>query len=424
MYDIKWIHNNPQIFNTAMKNRKSEITAEILIKIDIERRKIMTQYQNMLTLRKKISSDIGIRRNNGENTDSSIAEMNLLKLNIKDAYEKQLNLNHKLKLMLSSLPNIPDPDVPIGFSESDNKEIYRWGKPRKFNFIPQEHFKLGEKLRLMDFETAANISGSRFVILRGQLAQLERALSQFMIDLHTKEHGYEETNIPVLVREHAMFGTGQLPKFNQSSFHTTNNMWLIPTSEVPLTNQIAGKIIDHSQLPLRYTALTQCFRSEAGSAGRDTRGMLRQHQFSKVELVSFVCAENSENELSRIIGCAQTVLERLELPYRTMILCTGDLGFTATKTYDIEVWLPGQSRYREISSCSNTRDFQSRRMQARYRIDQRTKPQFFHTLNGSGVAIGRCLIAIMENYQQDDGSIEIPKVLQPYMNGLKIITLK
>ncbi|RCK43054.1 serine--tRNA ligase [Thalassospira profundimaris] len=421
MHDIKWIRDNPEAFDAAMAARKQEITAERLMDIDVERRKLMTEHQEMLARRKTISGEIGMLRKKGENADELMAEMGSLKDNIKDAEDGQAALNEQLDLLLSSLPNILDPEVPVGADEEDNVEVNRWGTPGAFDFQPLEHFEIGEKLGMMDFEAAAKLSGSRFVILRGGLAKLERALAQFMLDLHTNEHGYEETITPMLVRDEAMFGTGQLPKFAEDSFKTTNDYWLIPTSEVTLTNQVAGEIIDQAKLPLRYTALTQCFRSEAGSAGRDTRGMIRQHQFSKVEMVSVVEAEKSDEELSRKTRCAETVLERLGLPYRTVILCTGDIGFSACKTYDIEVWLPGQGRYREISSCSNTRDFQARRMNARYRAAGDKKTQFVHTLNGSGLAVGRCLIAVMENYQQADGSIRVPDALKPYMGGLEVI---
>lgn len=422
MHDIKWIRDNPEAFDAAMAARKQEITAERLMDIDVERRKLMTEHQEMLARRKTISGEIGMLRKKGENADELMAEMGSLKDNIKDAEDGQAALNEQLDLLLSSLPNILDPEVPVGADEEDNVEVNRWGTPGAFDFQPLEHFEIGEKLGMMDFEAAAKLSGSRFVILRGGLAKLERALAQFMLDLHTNEHGYEETITPMLVRDEAMFGTGQLPKFAEDSFKTTNDYWLIPTSEVTLTNQVAGEIIDQAKLPLRYTALTQCFRSEAGSAGRDTRGMIRQHQFAKVEMVSVVEAEKSDEELSRKTRCAETVLERLGLPYRTVILCTGDIGFSACKTYDIEVWLPGQGRYREISSCSNTRDFQARRMNARYRAAGDKKTQFVHTLNGSGLAVGRCLIAVMENYQQADGSIRVPDALKPYMGGLEVIT--
>ncbi|WP_412776320.1 serine--tRNA ligase [Thalassospira lucentensis] len=422
MHDIKWIRDNPEAFDAAMTVRKQEITAKRLMDIDVERRKLMTEHQEMLARRKTISGEIGKLRKNGEDADELMAEMGTLKDKIKDAEDGQASLNEQLDLLLSSFANILDPEVPVGDDEDDNVEVNRWGEPATFDFTPIEHFEIGEKLGMMDFETAAKLSGSRFVILRGGLAKLERALSQFMIDLHTTEHGYEETITPMLVRDEAMFGTGQLPKFAEDSFKTTNDYWLIPTSEVTLTNQVAGDIIEQAKLPLRFTALTQCFRSEAGSAGRDTRGMIRQHQFSKVEMVSVVEAEKSDEELTRKTRCAETVLERLGLPYRTVILCTGDIGFSACKTYDIEVWLPGQGKYREISSCSNTRDFQARRMNARYRAAGDKKTNFVHTLNGSGLAVGRCLIAVMENYQQADGSIRVPDALKPYMGGLEVIS--
>ena len=422
MHDIKWIRDNPEAFDAAMAVRKQEITAKRLMDIDVERRKLMTEHQEMLARRKTISGEIGKLRKNGEDADELMAEMGMLKDKIKDAEDGQASLNEQLDLLLSSFANILDPEVPVGDDEDDNVEVNRWGEPATFDFTPIEHFEIGEKLGMMDFETAAKLSGSRFVILRGGLAKLERALSQFMIDLHTTEHGYEETITPMLVRDDAMFGTGQLPKFAEDSFKTTNDYWLIPTSEVTLTNQVAGDIIEQAKLPLRFTALTQCFRSEAGSAGRDTRGMIRQHQFSKVEMVSVVEAEKSDEELTRKTRCAETVLERLGLPYRTVILCTGDIGFSACKTYDIEVWLPGQGKYREISSCSNTRDFQARRMNARYRAAGDKKTNFVHTLNGSGLAVGRCLIAVMENYQQADGSIHVPDALKPYMGGLEVIS--
>ncbi|KEO50612.1 serine--tRNA ligase [Thalassospira permensis] len=422
MHDIKWIRDNPEAFDAAMTARKVEMTAQRLIDIDADRRRLMTEHQEMLARRKSISGEIGKLRQSGGDADELMAEMAKLKDRIKDAEDGQAGLNEQLDLLLSSLPNVMDAEVPAGESEEDNVEVRKWGTPGEFDFKPLEHFEIGDKLGMMDFETAAKLSGSRFVILRGGLAKLERALGQFMLDLHVNEHGYEETITPMLVRDDAMFGTGQLPKFAEDSFRTTNDMWLIPTSEVTLTNQVAGEIIDEAALPLRYTALTQCFRSEAGSAGRDTRGMIRQHQFSKVEMVSVVAAEKSNEELDRKTRCAETVLERLGLPYRTVVLCSGDIGFAARKTFDIEVWLPGQGKYREISSCSNTGDFQARRMNARYRAAGDKKTSFVHTLNGSGLAVGRCLIAVMENYQQADGSIRVPDELRPYMGGVEVIS--
>ncbi|WP_339774048.1 serine--tRNA ligase [uncultured Thalassospira sp.] len=423
MHDIKWIRDNPDAFDAAMSMRNAEITAARLIEIDAERRRLMTEHQELLARRKSISGDIGKAKKTGENADELMAEMGGLKDRIKAAEDGQASLNEQLDLLLTSFPNILDAAVPKGADEDDNVEVRRWGTPGTFDFDVSEHFDLGEKLGMMDFATAAKLSGSRFVILRGQLARLERALAQFMIDLHINEHGYEETITPMLVKDDAMFGTGQLPKFAEDSFKTTNDMWLIPTSEVTLTNQVAGDIIDVARLPLRYTALTQCFRSEAGSAGRDTRGMIRQHQFSKVEMVSIVDPDQSDAELERKTACAEEVLQKLDLPYRTMLLCSGDTGFSAMKTYDIEVWLPGQGRYREISSCSNTGEFQARRMNARCRTQGDKKTRFVHTLNGSGLAVGRCLIAVMENYQQADGSIRVPDVLVPYMGGLTKISV-
>ena len=331
-----------------------------------------------------------------------------------------------LESALAELPNLPLDDVPDGADEDDNIEVRRWGEPKSFSFAPKEHFEIGEGLGMMDFETAAKMSGSRFCILSGALARLERSLGAFMLDLHTGEHGYTEVNPPALVRDDAAFGTGQLPKFEEDLFKTENGYWLIPTAEVPLTNMVAGEILEEEDLPFRFSAMTSCFRSEAGAAGRDTRGMIRQHQFSKVEMVSIVHPDGSDAELERMTNCAEEVLKRLELPYRTVVLCTGDMGFSARKTYDIEVWLPGQNegqgRYREISSCSMCGDFQARRMKSRFRPKEGKGTRFLHTLNGSGVAVGRALIAILENYQQDDGSVAVPEVLKPYMGGLSVIT--
>ena len=324
-------------------------------------------------------------------------------------------------MVLSAIPNTPLDDVPVGNDEADNIEVRTWGNVPTFAFDPKEHFDLGETLGMMDFETAVKISGARFVILTGALARLERALGNFMLNLQTEEHGYTEVNPPALVNDATMYGTGQLPKFGDDLFKTTDGYWMIPTAEVPLTNIVAGEILDADNLPYRYTAMTWCFRSEAGSAGRDTRGMIRQHQFSKVEMVSVTKAEDSTAELERMTECAEEILKRLELPFRTVVLATGDMGFGARKTFDIEVWLPGQNAYREISSCSNCGDFQARRMKARYREKGEKEIKFVHTLNGSGLAIGRTLIAVLENYQQEDGSINIPVALRPYMGGIDVI---
>jgi seryl-tRNA synthetase len=334
-----------------------------------------------------------------------------------EAERQQADLDARLALM----PNVPAADVPDGDDSDYNQEIRRVGAPAKFAFKPREHFDLGEALGLMDFARAAKISGTRFVVLSGALARLERALAAFMLDTHTGEFGYTEVNPPALVNDATAFGTGQLPKFGTDLFRTENGLWLIPTAEVPLTNLVAGEILDEAQLPMRLTAMTWCFRSEAGAAGKDTRGMLRQHQFTKVELVSIAHPDASEAEHERMTGCAEAILKRLGLPFRTVVLCTGDMGFSARKTYDIEVWLPGQGRYREISSCSNCGDFQARRMMARFRPKSEKSTRFVHTLNGSGIAVGRALVAVIENYQQEDGSVRVPDVLWPYMGGLDVI---
>jgi seryl-tRNA synthetase len=364
-----------------------------------------------------------MRAGNSARAEELKAEVNEIKAFVQAGEARERELDKALHTALAVLPNIPLADVPVGKDESGNVEVRRHGEPRRLN-SPREHFEIGEALGMMDFERAAKLSGSRFTVLSGQLARLERALGQFMLDLHTTEHGYTEVQPPLLVRDDALFGTGQLPKFEEDLFfvqHGEGRLGLIPTAEVPLTNLVMGEILTHESLPRRYTALTPCFRSEAGSAGRDTRGMLRQHQFYKVELVSITDQESSLAEHERMTECAETVLKRLGLPFRTMALCTGDMGFGARKTYDLEVWLPGQNAYREISSCSVCGDFQARRMDARYRPKDGKGTAFVHTLNGSGVAVGRALIAVMENYQNEDGSVTIPDVLRPYMGGLERI---
>jgi seryl-tRNA synthetase len=330
-------------------------------------------------------------------------------------------LDQELSDALAAIPNLPADDVPVGPDEAANVELRTFGEPRKFDFEPNQHFEIGEAFGHMDFETAAKLSGARFIVVKGALARLERALANFMLDLHTGEHGYTEIDPPLLVRDEAMFGTAQLPKFRDDQFAAGDGFWLIPTAEVPLTNLVREAITDEDALPIRVTAFTPCFRAEAGAAGRDTRGMIRQHQFHKVELVSVTTPEQSAAEHERMTQCAEEVLKRLELPFRTVVLSTGDMGFAAAKTYDVEVWLPGQDAYREISSCSTCGDFQARRMKARYRPEGDKNTRFVHTLNGSGVAVGRCLIAVMENYQQADGSIQVPEVLRPYMGGLEAI---
>ncbi len=420
MLDIKWIRENPEALDKALAKRGAGPLSSELIALDEKRREHVGKVQAAQERRNAASKEIGkaMAEKDAATADKLKAEVGELKTFLADAEEEERRLVKELNDALSSLPNVPADDVPLGKDEADNVEIRRVGNQRNFSFQPKEHYELGEALGYMDFERAAKIAGARFTVLKGPLARLERALGQFMLDLHTTENGYMETMPPLMVRDEAVYGTGQLPKFSEDLFRTTDGRWLIPTAEVPLTNLVADEIVDLKTLPQRYTALTPCFRSEAGSAGRDTRGMLRQHQFLKVEMVSITDADSSAAEHERMTACAEEVLKRLGLPFRTVVLCTGDMGFGAQKTYDIEVWMPGQNAYREISSCSVCGDFQGRRMNARYRPEGEKATRFVHTLNGSGVAVGRALIAVMENYQQEDGSIHIPEALQPYMGGL------
>lgn len=420
MLDIKWIRENPEALDTALAKRGAGPLSSELIALDEKRREHVGKVQAAQERRNAASKEIGkaMAEKDAATADKLKAEVGELKTFLADAEEEERRLLKELNDALSSLPNVPADDVPLGKDEADNVEVRRVGNQRNFSFQPKEHYELGEALGYMDFERAAKIAGARFTVLKGPLARLERALGQFMLDLHTTENGYMETMPPLMVRDEAVYGTGQLPKFSEDLFRTTDGRWLIPTAEVPLTNLVADEIVDLKTLPQRYTALTPCFRSEAGSAGRDTRGMLRQHQFLKVEMVSITDADSSAAEHERMTACAEELLKRLGLPFRTVVLCTGDMGFGAQKTYDIEVWMPGQNAYREISSCSVCGDFQGRRMNARYRPEGEKATRFVHTLNGSGVAVGRALIAVMENYQQEDGSIHIPEALQPYMGGL------
>ncbi len=420
-YDIRWVRDNPQEFDTALKRRGLAPLAEQLIELDRRRRAGVTALQDLQSRRNASSKEIGKAKASGDNAaaDRLIAEVAELKSAIQAGEEEERRITEELKTVLAGLPNAPLADVPDGADESANVEYRRHGTAPEFDFEPRQHFEIGEGLGLMDFDAAARLAGSRFVVLKGQLSKLERSLAAFMLDLHTSEHGYTEVSPPLLVRDEVMFGTGQLPKFAEDSFATTDGRWLIPTSEVPLTNMVREQILDGDQLPLRFTALTPCFRSEAGSAGRDTRGMLRQHQFQKVELVSITDAYSSQQELERMLACAEQVLKQLGLHYRVMTLSSGDMGFAARKTYDIEAWLPGQNAYREISSCSVCGDFQALRMNARYRDGDDVK--HVHTLNGSGVATGRALIAVLENYQNDDGSVSVPSALRPYMGGTEKI---
>lgn len=422
MFDIKWIRENPEEFDRGLGRRNLEPLSASLIALDKERREKETQAQGIQADRNRLSKEIGAAKARGEDATEIIAEVSRSKEAQGKAEEEARIKTEELTAALSIIPNLPLDEVPDGEDEDDNREERTWGDIPGFEFAPKEHFDLGETLGQMDFDAAAKMSGARFVVLSGALARMERALAAFMLDLHTDEHGLTEVNPPALVRDTALYGTGQLPKFGEDLFKTEDGLWMIPTAEVPLTNTVADSIIDEDCLPRRLTAMTWCFRSEAGSSGKDTRGMVRQHQFTKVEMVSIVKPEDSVDELERMTGCAEEVLKRLGLPYRVVTLCTGDLGFGARRTYDIEVWLPGQDRYREISSCSNCGDFQARRMKARYRPQGEKGPRFVHTLNGSGLAVGRTLVAVLENYQREDGSIVVPDVLRPYMGGLDVIS--
>ncbi len=423
MFDIKWIHENPQAFDQALTRRPGQkAMADELIALDGKRRDAQTRAQEIQTERNALSKQIGVAKSRGEDAADIIAKVSESKDAQAAAEQEAAAATSELNDVLASLPNLPLDDVPDGDGEDDNVEVKKWGEPRQFDFAPKDHVDLGEGLGMMDFETAAKLSGARFVMLTGALARMERALANLMLNVHTRDNGYTEVNPPALVNDTAMYGTGQLPKFGEDLFKADTGHWLIPTAEVPLTNIIAGHLVEADYLPRRYTAMTWCFRSEAGAAGKDTRGMIRQHQFTKVEMVSVTREEDSLEELNRMTRCAEDILERLELPYRTIALCTGDMGFGARKTYDIEVWLPGQDTYREISSCSVCGDFQARRMNARYRPEKGGKQTaFVHTLNGSGLAVGRTLVAILENYQQPDGSVVIPKALRHFMGGLEVL---
>lgn len=418
MHNIQWIRENPAAFDDAMKKRGLEPLSVHLLKLDEEKRRLLTDMQQLQQQRNEAAKRIGqIQDKKSPEFEQAKTDASTIKAQL-TAMEAMLDGEGELEKLLASLPNIPASDVPIGADESGNIEVRRWGTPRLLDFTPKQHFDIGEALGIMDFEQTAKISGSRFVTLKGTLARMERALANFMLDIHTQEFGYTEVVPPFLVRDSAMYGVGQLPKFAEDSFQTTNNYRLIPTSEVSLTNLAADSIAEEETLPLRFTAYSPCFRSEAGSAGRDTRGMIRQHQFTKVELVSIVEPANSQAEHERLTKAAETVLQRLGIPYRVMLLCSGDMGFSAQKTYDLEAWLPGQNAYREISSCSNCGDFQARRMKARYRPKGEKETRFLHTLNGSGLAVGRTMVAILENYQNADGSVTVPEALQPYMGGI------
>lgn len=425
MHDIRRIREDGAGFDAALAKRGFAPVAETILARDTEWRRITTELQHAQQRRNEASKLIGLAKRNGESADALMAEVADLKDRMARLEEDERRLAAEVEELLAGIPNLPGPDVPVGADEDANVEIRRIGTPRERNFAARDHVAIGEGLGLMDFDAAARMSGARFVVLKAELARLERALAAFMLDIHTGEFGYTEVSPPLLVRDQALYGTSQLPKFAEDQFRTTDGFWLIPTAEVPLTNLAADQILDEEDLPLRFTAYTPSFRSEAGSAGRDTRGMIRQHQFGKVELVSIAHPERSAEEHERMTACAETVLKRLGLPYRVMVLSSGDMGFSAHKTYDIEVWLPGQDdgagRYREISSCSVCGDFQARRMKARFRRKGGKATEFVHTLNGSGLAVGRTLIAILENYQEADGSVTVPEALRPYLRGIERI---
>ena len=419
MHDIAFIRANPDAFDTAMRRRGGEPVSAQILELDAARRDAQSRMQEAQSRRNEASRAIGQAMGQGDadKAEALKAEVAQIKTDMPALETAEREAGDALHDILARLPNLPADDVPDGADEADNVEIAVWGEKRDFGFAPKEHADLGPALG-MDFETGAALSGARFTFLRGEIARLHRALAQFMLDTQTRDNGYTECNPPVLVDDGAMYGTDKLPKFAEDSFQTTDGRWLVPTSEVPLTASVADQIIPEPVEPMRLTAHTLCFRSEAGSAGRDTRGFIRQHQFEKVELVSICRPEDSEAEHKRMAACAEGILQSLNLPYRKMLLCIGDMGFGARKTYDLEVWLPGQGAYREISSCSNTGDFQARRMNARYRPEGEKKTRFVHTLNGSGLAVGRTLVAVMENYQDEDGSVRIPDALAPYMGGI------
>lgn len=425
MHDIRFIRENPAAFDAALARRGLDPLAAEILALDERNRALATKMQLGQARRNEASKAIGqaMAQKDMATADALKAEVAAIKEDMAAMEGEERDAAATLQAMLLAIPNLPADDVPAGADEADNVELDRWGTPRTFDFTPQDHADFGPALGL-DFEAAAVMSGARFAALRGQMARLHRALAQFMLDRQTDENGYEEVNPPLLVRDDALFGTGQLPKFADDLFRTTDGRWLIPTAEVSLTNLVREQIVPDADLPLRFTALTPCFRSEAGSAGRDTRGFIRQHQFEKVELVAICRPEESEAEHERMVDAAEGVLEALNLPYRRMLLCSGDMGFGARKTYDLEVWLPSQNTYREISSVSNCGDFQARRMNARYKPEGEKATRFLHTLNGSGLAVGRTLVAVLENYQNADGSVTVPAVLAPYMAGLTTLVPK
>jgi seryl-tRNA synthetase len=422
MHDIKFIRETPDAFDAGLAKRRIAPMAAQFVSLDADARAAQTAFQFAQARRNDASKLIGQAKAKKDDATADVlmAEVAILKEQMPGLEERERELLGQVNARLSEIPNLPADDVPQGKDENDNVEVRRFGEPRTFDFTPLEHDVLGEKLG-MDFEAAAKMSGARFVVLRGPLARLERALAQYMLDVQTQAHGYTECAVPYLVRADALYGTGQLPKFEEDMFKTTSDHYLISTSEISLTNLVRESIVDTDELPMRLTANTPCFRSEAGASGKDTRGMIRQHQFGKVEMVSITTPEQSNDEHERMVGCAEAILKNLGLPFRTMLLCTGDMGFSARKTYDLEVWLPGQGKYREISSISNCGDFQARRMNARTKAKGEKSTRFVHTLNGSGLAVGRTLVAVLENYQNADGSVTVPEVLLPYMGGVERI---
>ena len=424
MLDIRFIRENLEQVEQRLATRGSEIRLDEFRQLDTQRRELLGEVETLKAEKNRVSALIGQTKDKSQ-VQGEIARMKEVSSQIKQMDDVLREISDKLSAILMTIPNLPDESIPVGISEDDNIEIRRWGTPREFSFEAKAHWDIGEALDILDFERAGKLTGARFALYKGAGARLERALINFMLDLHTEQHKYVEILPPFMVNRDSMTGTGQLPKFEEDLFHVEGpDYFLIPTAEVPVTNIHRDEILGAEQLPLCYTAYTPCFRKEAGSHGRDTRGLIRQHQFNKVELVKFVAPENSDAELEKLLANAEKVLQLLELPYRVVDLCTGDIGFSAARTFDIEVWLPGQSVYREISSCSNFRDFQARRAAIRYRREEGAKPEFVHTLNGSGLAVGRTLLAILENYQQEDGSVIVPEVLRPYMGGLERITGK
>ena len=421
MLDLRFIRENIDMLQEMLVNRGSNIDLQEFVKLDTERREILSEVETLKNKRNTESAEVARRKKAGEDASEIIAEMGKVSAQIKELDAKLAEVEEKVTYFQMTLPNAYHSSTPVGKDEDDNVEIRRWGTPKEFSFTPKEHWELGEELGILDFERGAKLGGSRFTIYRGAAARLERALISFMLDIHTTEHGYTEHLTPFIVRREVCEGTGQLPKFEEDMYKTTDDMFLISTSEITLTNIHRQEILNESDLPKYYTAYSPCFRREAGSYGRDLKGLIRQHQFNKVEMVKLATPETSYDELEKMLLNAETILQRLELPYRVIHLCSGDMGFGAAKTYDIEVWLPGQNKFREISSCSNCGDFQSRRMGLKYRPEGSSKSEFCHTLNGSGLAVGRTLLAIMENYQQEDGSFLIPEALVPYMGGMTVV---